>query len=60
MASKMVAAKEISTISMFFCFRSAMFGQYACFGFNGWSRHGLRRIVSRPTVAMVTGNIDNV
>ena len=29
-------------------------GQYACFGFNGWNRKGLRRIVS--TVAMVTSN----
>ena len=58
MASKMVAAKEIPTISMFFCHRSAMFGQYACVGFNGWNRKGLRRIVS--TVAMVISNIANV
>ena len=46
---------------LFRCFSASdqpCFGQYACCGFNGWSRNGLRRIVS--TVAMVTGNIDNI
>ena len=46
---------------LFRCFSAShqpCFGQYACFGFNGWSRNGLRRIVS--IVAMVTGNIDNI
>ncbi len=59
MASKTVAAKEIPTISMFFSATDQpCFGQYACVGFNGWNRKGLRRIVS--TVAMVTSNIANV
>ena len=46
---------------LFRCFSASdqpCFGQYACFGFNVWSRNGLRIIVS--TVAMVTGNIDNI
>ena len=34
------------------------FGQYACFGFNGWNRKGLRIIVC--SVAIVTSNTANV
>ena len=46
---------------LFWCFPytyQPCFGQYACCGFNGGSRKGLRRIVC--TVAMVTSNIANV
>ena len=46
---------------LFRCFSATdqpCFGQYACFGFNGWNRKGLRRIVS--TVDMVTSNTANV
>ena len=60
MASKMVAATDIPTISVFFCHRSAMFWPiiYAFFQFNGWSKKCLGRTVS--TVDMVTSNIANV
>ena len=58
MPSKMVAAKEIPTISMFSATDQLCFGQYACFGFNVWYRKGLRTIVG--TVAMVTSNTANV
>ena len=46
---------------IFRCFSATdqpCFGKYAYFGFNGWNRKGLRRIVS--TVAMVISNTDNV
>ena len=53
----MVATKEIPTVAMFFCHRSAMFWPICMLEFNGWNRRGLRRIVS--TVAMVTSNTAN-